>query len=161
VVTTPPKTATNAYYQELLGTTISVLLSQHTPLQAFSDCSSAIRRTHQALYSLGPAVGHLQHGTLLLGIRDIASRSRHPTSLHWTPSHPERIKPQSQWTVNDWGIHQADLIAGALGSPRKNYMRRSHRQEHGNGTWKALPFMAVSRHEPNLISTDNTRNSVT
>ncbi len=46
-----------------LGTAISTLLSKYTPIVAFSDCSSAIRRTQQALYPLGPAVGHLQHGT--------------------------------------------------------------------------------------------------
>jgi hypothetical protein len=55
------------------------------------------------------AVGHLQHGTLLLGIRALASHTRCPTSLH-----PERTKSQSKWTANDWGIHQANLIAGAF-----------------------------------------------
>ena len=54
LIQTPTRAVTDAYYQELLGTTISMLLSIHTPLRAFSDCSSAIRRTQQALYSLGP-----------------------------------------------------------------------------------------------------------
>jgi hypothetical protein len=45
LVQTPTHAITDAYYQELLGTTISILLSKHTPLQAFSDCSSTIRRT--------------------------------------------------------------------------------------------------------------------
>jgi hypothetical protein len=81
IVRTPSQVATDAYYQELLGTTISMLLSRHTPLLAFSDCSSAIRRTQQALYTLGPAVGHLQHGTLLQGLRLIASQERQPTTL--------------------------------------------------------------------------------
>jgi hypothetical protein len=92
---------TDAYYQELLGTTISMLLSRHTPLQAFSDCSSAIRRTQQALYPLGPAVGHLQHGDLLLGVRAIATQTCYPTTLKWTPSQPERSKhsPNGQRTI--------------------------------------------------------------
>jgi hypothetical protein len=68
LIRTPKHLATDAYYQELLGTSVSVLLSQATPTLAFSDCSSAIKRTHHALDTLGPAVGHLQHGTLLLGI---------------------------------------------------------------------------------------------
>jgi hypothetical protein len=115
IVHTPSRTVTDAYYQELLGTTISMLLSRHTPLLAFSDCSSAIRRTQQALYTLGPAVGHLQHGALLQGLRLLATQERYPTTLTWTPSHPERSKKhQSRWTDNDWGIHKADALAGSL-----------------------------------------------
>lgn len=78
IVRTPSRTVTDAYYQELLGTTISMLLSQHTPLLAFLDCSSAIRRTQQALYTLGPAVGYLQHGALLQGLRLLSSRRDTP-----------------------------------------------------------------------------------
>jgi hypothetical protein len=116
VVHTPARLATDAYYQELLGTSISMLLSKHTPLVAFSDCTSAIRRTQQALYPLGPAVGHLQHGTLLLGIRQLASQPRCPSTLAWTPSHPERSKSQLAWSADDWGIHHADRLAASVES---------------------------------------------
>ncbi len=112
VINTPASSTADAYYQELLGTSVSILLSTCTPLLAFSDCSSAIRRTQQAFYALGPAIGHLQHGSLLLGIRSLASHFRHPISLAWTPSHPERSKDQQQWTEADWGIHTADALAG-------------------------------------------------
>jgi hypothetical protein len=81
LVRTPKHIATNAYYQELLGTSISVLLSQTTPTLAFSDCSSVIKRTHQAMDTFGPAVGHLQHGDLLLGIRHMASSVKRPSTL--------------------------------------------------------------------------------
>jgi hypothetical protein len=90
------------------------MILSRTPLLAFSDCSFAIRRTQQALYTLGPAVGHLQHGALFQGLRLLASQERYPTTLTWTPYHPERSKPQSRWTDNDWGIHQADALAGSL-----------------------------------------------
>ena len=104
IIHTLARAATDAYYQELLGTSVSVLLSTHTSVLAFSDCSSAIRRTLQALYPLGPAVGHLQHGNLLLGIRAQASIARHATTLAWTPSHPERTKAPHDWTEHDQGI---------------------------------------------------------
>ena len=112
VIRTHASNSTDAYYQELLGTSVTTLLSTCTPLLAFSDCSSAIRRTQQALYALGPAIGHLQHGSLLLGIRALASKFRHPSTLAWVPSHPERTKDQRQWTDADWGIHTADALAG-------------------------------------------------
>jgi hypothetical protein len=118
IVRTPSRTVMNAYYQELLGTTISMLLSQHTPLLALSDCSSAIRRTQQALYTLGPPVGHLQHDALLQSLRLLASQERCPTTLiMWTPSHPKRSKPQHRWIDNDWVIHKADELAGSLVNP--------------------------------------------
>lgn len=50
-----------------------LLLVQATLIAAYSDCSSAIKRTHQAQNVLGPAIGHLQHGSLLLGMRHIES----------------------------------------------------------------------------------------
>ena len=112
VIRTPTHLATDAYYQELLGTTVSMLMSKYTPIVVFSDCSSAIKRTHQALCPLGPAVGHLQHGTLLLGLRYLASHPRCSSTLTWTPSHPERSKPSAAWTADDWGIHFADRLAG-------------------------------------------------
>jgi hypothetical protein len=116
-IRTPAANATDAYYQELLGITISMLLAQDTPTAAYSDCSSAIKRTCQAMNIMGPAIGHLQHGSLLLGIRHLASNARRPLLLSWTASHPERSKPQQSWTNNDWGIHMADAIAGADDTP--------------------------------------------
>ncbi len=113
LIRTPKERASDAYYQELLGTSVLMLLAQETPIDAFSNCSLAIKRTHQAQNTLGPAIGHLQHGTLLLGIRHIAKTAPRPLSLSWTASHPERTKSQWQWTDNDWGIHMADAIAGA------------------------------------------------
>lgn len=79
LIDTPSTHATNAYYQELLGISVSMLLSQKTPVSAFSDCASAITRAHQALSPMSPAVGHLQYGALLVGIRDM-SASRQPSS---------------------------------------------------------------------------------
>jgi hypothetical protein len=67
-------------------------------------------------------VGHLQHGSLLLGIRAIDSHTRYLTTLQWKPSHPG-TKPQSKWTVNDWSIHQVDLIAGTLEAPLAKTIR--------------------------------------
>jgi hypothetical protein len=57
---------------------------------------------------IGPAVGHLQHGTLFLGLRHLASQSRCHSTLTWTPSHPERTKPQHAWTADEWGIRHED-----------------------------------------------------
>lgn len=81
LVRTPALLATDAYYQELLGTMISMLMSHVTLLISFSDYSSAIRRKQQALYPLEPVVGHLHHGTLFLGLRKLASQTRYSTSL--------------------------------------------------------------------------------
>lgn len=89
-----------------------MLASRTTPLNAFSDCSSAITRAHQSLSLLGPVVGHLQHGSFLLGFRALSSSSLMPLTLTWTPTHPERKKIQSSWTEADWGIHMADAIVG-------------------------------------------------
>lgn len=114
LVRTPAECATDAYYQELLGTAISIQLAKAAPITAYSDCSSAITRTQQAQNILGPAIGHLQHGSLLLGIRHTATTLWKPLSLTWTASHPKRTKSQSEWTSQDWGIHLADTIAGAV-----------------------------------------------
>jgi hypothetical protein len=56
---------TGAYYKELLGIAVAALVSTVTPIATFADCSSAIRRATQAASSLGPVIGHLQHGTIL------------------------------------------------------------------------------------------------
>ena len=70
--------------------------------------------THIRHYTpLGPAMGHLQHGTLLLGICAKASKTRHTTTLAWTPSHLERTKAPHEWTEHDRGIHTADTLAGS------------------------------------------------
>jgi hypothetical protein len=105
---------TGAYYQELLGIVVATLMSTVTPLEIFSDCSSAIRRANQAASSLGPAVGHLQHGTLLQGICFTAPQHIGDSRITWVASHPERRKDKPQWTREDWGIHIADELAGAL-----------------------------------------------
>jgi hypothetical protein len=117
ISTSPTSNATDAYYQELLGIAIATLLAQIMPIHAFSDCSSAITRARQALSHSGPAIGHLQHGSLLLGLRSSATQCHRHHTLTWTPSHPERSKPQSRWTEQDWGIHLADGIAGAAPPP--------------------------------------------
>jgi hypothetical protein len=111
-ISTPDGSASDAYYQDLLGIAVSILTSRTTSLTAYSDCSSAITRAYQSLSLMGPAVGHLQHGSLLLGIRALTSLSSLPVMLTWTPSHPERKKKQPTWTENNWGIHMADAIAG-------------------------------------------------
>ncbi len=111
-ISTHPGSASNAYYQELLGISVSVLASRTMPLAAFLDFSSAITRAHQSLSLLGPVVGHLQHDSLLLGIRALSMLSPLPLTLTWMPSHPKRKKSQSTWTDSDWGIHMADAIAG-------------------------------------------------
>lgn len=107
-ITIPFCSASDAYYQELLGISVSVLASRTLPLTAFSDCSSEITRAHQSLSLLGPAVGHLQHGSLFLGIQAISSLSPLPLTLTWTASHPEQKKVQSTWTESDWGIHMVE-----------------------------------------------------
>jgi hypothetical protein len=126
-----------------------MLLLAPTPLLAYSDCSSTIRRTQQALYSLGPAVGHLQHGTLLLGIRSLASKYQHSTTLVWTPSHPERFKPQHQLTDNDWEIHLADEITcEPLESPTATAIARTFHCDS-----KALYVALTSPHQAWLPQT--------
>ncbi len=62
-------------------------------------------------------MGYLQHGFLFLGLRDISAKRLMPTTLTWTPSHPDRTKPQSEWTDNDCGIHLTDEIAGSSEDP--------------------------------------------
>ena len=111
-MSTPAECASDAYYQELLGISVSALASRTSSLFAFSDYSSAITRAIQSLSLMGPAVGYLQHGSLLLGIRALSSSTHLPLQLTWTPSHPERKKDQSAWTDADWGIHLADALAG-------------------------------------------------
>ncbi len=77
---------------------VAMLLATHTPIHAYLDCSSAIRRATQALFPLGAAVCYLQHG-----------------SLSWTypqTTPPHQPHSESAWTDNDRGIHTADAIAG-------------------------------------------------
>ena len=90
---TPPGRATDAYYQELLGTALGSLMVQDMAVQAFSDCQSAIRRFRHASNPLGAAVGHLQYGPLLHGIRRLMLTHGVGHHLQWTKAHPERIKP--------------------------------------------------------------------
>jgi hypothetical protein len=117
LIRTPSDQATDAYYQELLGVSVTTLLSLRTPLMAFSDCSAAIKRAHQAMSPFGPSVGSLRHGSLLLGLRLMGATREATSTLHWVPSHPERKKPQHVWTEDDWGIHMADEIAGSADRP--------------------------------------------
>jgi hypothetical protein len=84
-ISNPVGSASDAYYQELLGIAVSILTSRTTSLIAYADCSSAITRAHQSRSLLGPAVGHLQHGSLFLGIRALTSLSSLPVMLTWTP----------------------------------------------------------------------------
>ncbi len=96
LIRTPAARSTDAYYQELLGASISMLLlAQATPIAAYSDCSSAIKRTHQAQNVLGPAIGHLQHGSLLLGMRHIASTG-----------HPWKQRPGEQRSLHSGTVGQ-------------------------------------------------------
>ncbi len=77
-IRTPPGSATDAYYQELLGISVAMLMSTYTPLYAYSDCSSAISRATQALFLLGTAIGHLQHGSLHCCLGFFASLTNAP-----------------------------------------------------------------------------------
>ncbi len=52
-LTTPTGRATDAYYQELLGTAMGALMVQHNTICAYSDCQAAIRRFRHASNSLG------------------------------------------------------------------------------------------------------------
>jgi hypothetical protein len=113
-LTTPLGRATDAYYQELLGTAMGALMVQHTPVNAYSDCQAAIRRFRHASNPLGASIGHLQYGPLLHGIRQLMLPSELELSLQWTKSHPERFKPRLDWTTDDQGIYMADLVAGKL-----------------------------------------------
>lgn len=94
----PTGNAPDAYYQELFGISVAVLASRTTPLNALLDCPSAITQDHQSLFLLESAVGHLQHGPLLLGVRPLSSSTLIPLALTWTPSHTERKKSLSIWT---------------------------------------------------------------
>jgi hypothetical protein len=80
-ITTPSSSATDAYYQDLLGISVSILAARTTPLNAFSDCSSAITRAIQSLSLLEPAISHLQYGSLLLDIRALSTSSSLPLHL--------------------------------------------------------------------------------
>jgi hypothetical protein len=44
LVRTPRANATDAYYQELLGISVTTMLSLKKTVSAYSDCSSAIQR---------------------------------------------------------------------------------------------------------------------
>ena len=55
---TPLGRATDAYYQELLGTAMGALMVQHTTVNAYSDCQAAIRRFRHASNPLGASIGH-------------------------------------------------------------------------------------------------------
>ena len=70
-LTTPLGRATDAYYQELLGTAMGALLVQHNTIRAYSDCQAAIRRFRHASNPLGSSIGQLQNGPLLSGIRQM------------------------------------------------------------------------------------------
>jgi hypothetical protein len=61
---------------------------------------------------MGTAVGHLQHGAILQGIRALAAQRKCQNRVTWVASHPERRKDTLQWTPADWGIHRADELAG-------------------------------------------------
>ena len=113
-LTTPLGRATDAYYQELLGTAMGALMVQHTPINAYSDCQAAIRRFRHASNPLGASIGHLQYGPLLHGIRQLMLPSEMGHALQWTKAHPERFKPRLDWTADDQGIYMADLVAGEL-----------------------------------------------
>ena len=110
-LTTPVRQATDAYYQELLGTAMGALLVQNTPTHAYSDCQAAIRRFRHASNPLGSSIGQLQYGPLLQGIRKLMLHTTTGHELQWTKSHPERIKPRMDWTADDQGIYMADLVA--------------------------------------------------
>ncbi len=74
-ITATTGSASDAYYQELLGICVSILAARTTPLNAFSNCSSAITRANQSLSLLAPAVGHLpsswNSGVILLAFSSI------------------------------------------------------------------------------------------
>lgn len=61
------RAATESWYQERFVVSVSVLMS----------LSMSPLLNHHAFNTLGPAIGHLQHKSLLLGVRFIASCYRH------------------------------------------------------------------------------------
>ncbi len=63
---------------------------------------------------LDSSVGHLEHGSLLHGIRQLMLMNGAGHQLQWTKAHPERTKPRMDWTADDQGIYMADLVAGEL-----------------------------------------------
>jgi hypothetical protein len=99
---------------------VSTLLSLHTPLMAYSDCSAATTRAHQAMSPFGPSMGFLRHGSLLLALRQMGASRAASSTLQWVPSHPERKKSQHTWSDDDWGIHMVDEIAGSTDEPLGN-----------------------------------------
>jgi hypothetical protein len=93
IVCTPSLTVTDAYYKELLGTTISMLLPMHAPLISFSDCSFAIHNLQDATGPLhtGPSGGSFptwcppSRPSLVCRIPQ-RSRGRHPTQSDQSPN---------------------------------------------------------------------------
>jgi hypothetical protein len=81
IIRTQQGDTAGAYYQELLGIAVAFLVSTVTPIETFSDCSSAIRRVSQAASVMGTAVEHLQHGAILQGIRALAAQRKCHSSL--------------------------------------------------------------------------------
>jgi hypothetical protein len=108
---TPVGRATDAFYQELLGIALGALMSQHMPIEAYSDCEAAIKRFRHTSNPLGSSIGHLQYGPLLQGIKKMRDHLKGHT-LSWTKHHPERYKLLCDWTDQDHGIYMADLVAG-------------------------------------------------
>ena len=106
----------SAYIAELLALVIAVqivtqLRTAGTPVPTIhSDCKAAIATIRAAASPYGNK--RPVHSTHIL--TDTLSNVTLPR-LHWTRSHPERrTRDQLRWTFHDWGIHLADLAAGAL-----------------------------------------------
>jgi hypothetical protein len=169
----PREQATDAYYQELLGISVTTLISLRIPLDAYSDCSSAIIRAHQALSPFGTSMGSLRHGSLLLGIRHMGASRDAASTLQWVPSHPERKKPQHSWTEDDWGMHMADEIAGFASGPLGTASNiqiftcnstEVHAALIPPGTWQwqegHTPSMDPCKNDHNHINFSNTRTRV-
>lgn len=101
-------TTRHAYYQELLGISVAMLLSYTSNglLQLFLSNHSCHSST------LPDWNGHMAPYCW--------EYVSYPASLMWTESHPERRKPQSAWTANDWNINIADAIAGTSDGIRRS-----------------------------------------
>jgi hypothetical protein len=102
----------SAYPCELLVLVLTLFLADKFPnpsirtVPIFSDCQSAI---NIALRAKDGVVKNNPQTFLLLQLSHLVK-----ARIHKIKAHPERLKPKSDFTPNDWGIYDVDLVAGNL-----------------------------------------------
>ena len=113
IISTMPEPGMNAFTWELLSQLVALTLMKHLPnIDGYSDCTSALARTVQALNSTHDNLAHTRAGIWASGIHAIADRTQH-RQFHHIKAHPERDKERSaNPTILDKAIFMAYSAAG-------------------------------------------------